>query len=45
MCWSVIKDTVMKNENSDEKVTSINPVNQSYRAHCMQLAEPLNKMS
>lgn len=35
----------MKNENSDEKVTSINPVNQSYRAYCMQLAEPLNKMT
>lgn len=33
----------MKNENSDEKVTSINPVNQSQRAHCMQLAEALHK--
>lgn len=33
----------MKNENSDEKVTSINPVNQSQRAYCMQLAEALHK--
>lgn len=33
----------MKNENSDEKVTSVNPVNQSQRAYAMQLAEPLHK--
>lgn len=33
----------MKNENSDEKVTSIKPVNQSRGANRMQLAEPLHK--
>lgn len=33
----------MKNENSDEKVASINPVNQSQRAYRMQLAEPSHK--
>lgn len=33
----------MKNENSDEKVTSMNSVNQSQRAYCIQLAEPVHK--
>lgn len=35
----------MKNENSDEKVTSVNTVNQSQRTYWMQVAEPLRKMT
>lgn len=35
----------MKNENSDEKVTSVNTVNQSQQTYWMQLAEPLHKMT
>lgn len=35
----------MRNENPDEKVSSIKPVNQSQRAERMQLPEALHKMT